>query len=1225
MRYSSVLLAQAKLNEVVLYSPVEAVLAPFIEEAPSPGTKKWFSTNFKNWLLKQQENLYKLPYLPRNATEQQKKAFSYNDLYDLRLAPETETMIQHILDFFRVNPNIARLERMSVQDVVRAADAAVASYNKRIAKQGDEDDPAGVHTLMSFPGDYRVVELTTQKALDREGRLMGHCVGSLHGRYIQDGSRRIFSLRDPENMPHATIEVLSSDLSTTEIKGRSNAPPIRRYWPMLQQFMDQAQIKIDADHENLGLLRIPNPDTGAYQTMTTDQFRDMLLDPNNSYGQKLLHDFQRGGGDYYDDDVALGLFNALYGTDQLSDLLIQAVFSRMPQHGIQTVQHFGNRFTPQQLLVAFSTMRPNYGDIGAMYKTLLIATKPDLAMIKLIMQQISERGDRDGAFVAAVAQVMPDVYRQMIADPAVMERELSAKGARAAGPFFALLGTDQLNDIMIERAFMVMPMDALKRMRRVIPQPNPEQFLTMVKGSAHAWFRFLPVSEFTNQLLAYAKPDRNSLETAFKTVQTEHGGRDYGAALLIAAKQQVPDSLDKKVAEEAILAIDKDETYADFLRDDPKPSLRIQKRMLEKAIERGDNIQGEYLHYLRSIDTSIFKQIYQLLKPAAVSGETQEWDHQKQTSVKRAMNDKENAEARGRARIVATHRFLELLKGALQEPTESLHAAISQDGYKYQQGKAAFTKLGKSHLFDVAVKRLNRQNLIRRIKPEGSYRRDGDSELFQQNIDVLTAKEIVNIIGYNNEWFGYLVDAAPYRVPEVLAIGGGGRGYGLHPGIYGKFDFPVIKEKAFESLEAVWASSKVPENVKDDYTLKVMKRFKPRPADLLRMLQQANNADTTRYILKKTKRPSAELIRLVLTNWPMLMVDIALDAIPDALLVAVFREQPKVAIALMDRDLRDFGTDSRSRWASGHFRGKIDRGSAAFARYAKAAEAAGMTDKFLRYAREGELEDMHDEIAGDTVNLQLVRQHLDEFSIRSLVHFAHEDDTGNVMKLYFQHFDAKKLARLLLAGVFRTRYSWHDNNPNTVPKLDPKKLRDAMIIALKTKSSDSLSRVLKEMVQAKFPFDDALIMAALQSSGSDMRASLIAQGSDKVKDWVADNRPQDIDDIVEPTAHVIKVLFDKYAKIVRNYKGEITVSNHFSEPVLKWFSTDDYWFEYRHNPKVAQMLLDEAKRRGAEAIFIIREMLKHVVALKRSGEHQPKSYNQPIFKDLPSGFKVHND
>jgi hypothetical protein len=47
-----------KLYEVVLYTPIETVLAPYLAEVTEEPVKQWFLTVFRNWVLKQANRLY---------------------------------------------------------------------------------------------------------------------------------------------------------------------------------------------------------------------------------------------------------------------------------------------------------------------------------------------------------------------------------------------------------------------------------------------------------------------------------------------------------------------------------------------------------------------------------------------------------------------------------------------------------------------------------------------------------------------------------------------------------------------------------------------------------------------------------------------------------------------------------------------------------------------------------------------------------------------------------------------------------------------------------------------------------------------------------------------------------------------------------------------------------------------------------------------------------------
>ena len=1211
------------IMEAVLYAPIETVLAPYVEQAPSEEAKKWLLANFKNWLLKSTGDLYQLPYLPRNATEQQKKAFSFKDLYDIRLSPRTQTMLEHILDFFKNYPNPPRLERMSVDNVVQAADDAVSRYNAAQAKQARQvEDNPGVTTLMEFPGGYRFVELSNQKALDREGSLMGHCVGSLHGCYIKDKSRRIFSLRDADNEPHVTIEVTSHDMETTEIKGRSNDTPVRRYWPMIHDFIAKYGIKVDNDYRNIGLLNIFNPETNQSMHISLNQFRDMILDPDNSLGQTLLTSYQddphRFGGHRGSVDLSMGMFTALYGTDQLRDDTIDLVFRSVTENAIQVVQQYGNRLTPEQQVVAFTAIPDYRGEIIPHYKGLLAATKPDAELANKIIEELNashergERSSRDASFVTALSQTLPETYKSIISDPAALERELKAHNERAAGPFFVFVGTPALKPEMVTHAFSYFPEEALKRLKQANVTLDHEALRDAITALLDRyWSREETAAPFFDKFVAYTKPDRDILRFAFD------GGKSESLTyLLIAARNHVPDQLDKETVEKAVLAIDDDDVYKTYLASEADPSLQIQQRLLEKDKEDiRVRDRGSRLHYLQQIDPSIYKGVLEFLRPVAIPTDKEDYRNTykngniaKQHKFRRPLNAEERTSEIDRERQRAISRFLRLLQPALIEPTAK---DIDPNSKKFQAGKAAFEAMGKGKLFDVAIGRLTHQKTVASVT--------NDVHAFQQHLlhdPSLTAKEIVAIItNYQTRAkFADVVNFAPQRVPEILVTERGPYHRNDVP-IYGKkLEGDLDKEKTFASLEAVWASTRVPEGVKDQYTLAVFKRFKPVPAQLLDMLEKADNEDAVIYVLKKTKKPSRDLVQYVFDGFPQLLPEIAIDAIPDDILAKMFTEQPKQALALMNRDLRAYGKDDpRRKYDRMKFRSMIDPNSPVYARYQKAAEAAGKAALFARYVRQAELEDTHhDKLVGrdDKPNMALLTQHLDEYSARTLLHVAHHDDSAEVYKLYFKHFDDKKLAGLISAGLFPhvyfNNYGYGSRGPEEklIPQIDKKKLRDSFILALaRGKKGDGTSNLVTRMIKGKFKFDDELIIAILKAGVVDgeERKALLAKVGDPVKDWVADNMPIEMDEIKEPNEHMIQVLFDKYATLSRGkHDKKVTVNYWFEQAVKAWFGMGGYSdHHFKANPRVAKMLTDEAKKRKGLAVTVVTNTFRHMNALRQ--------------------------
>lgn len=97
--------------------------------------------------------------------------------------------------------------------------------------------------------------------LDIEGCAMGHCVGG-YCDVVSRGERIIYSLRDPKNEPHATIEVTPtlplgrtrSRGTVDQIKGNGNAPPIEKYRPMIKQWLQTTDFEYKNSPDYLNIL-----------------------------------------------------------------------------------------------------------------------------------------------------------------------------------------------------------------------------------------------------------------------------------------------------------------------------------------------------------------------------------------------------------------------------------------------------------------------------------------------------------------------------------------------------------------------------------------------------------------------------------------------------------------------------------------------------------------------------------------------------------------------------------------------------------------------------------------------------------------------------------------------------------------------------------------------------------------------------------------------------------
>jgi hypothetical protein len=97
----------------------------------------------------------------------------------------------------------------------------------------------GEESVMTFADGSRIVRLLTPAAIDRESAMMGHCVGQ--GAYdaaVKDRSRIIYSLRDREGKAHVTFEVKAEGNELLQCRGKQNAPPVEKYMPQVQAFIE---------------------------------------------------------------------------------------------------------------------------------------------------------------------------------------------------------------------------------------------------------------------------------------------------------------------------------------------------------------------------------------------------------------------------------------------------------------------------------------------------------------------------------------------------------------------------------------------------------------------------------------------------------------------------------------------------------------------------------------------------------------------------------------------------------------------------------------------------------------------------------------------------------------------------------------------------------------------------------------------------------------------------
>ena len=226
--------------------------------------KKWLKSNLKNYILRDYDDFLDFdPHRDHRYLDAKKKTDPWIEkaidrgekLFLVRISTALENQIYHVLDYFRANPNL-NISRISVPEAIRQSEQWTERLNK---KASDQEDVAGTETVRKYPDGFRWVKVTSKQALDREGKLMRHCVGSYCSQ-VSSGSTSIYSLRDKKNEPHCTIELKSGSIN--QIKGKANGPIDSKYIKYVKDFVlkpisGEKYAKV-SDLKNLGLIEIEN-------------------------------------------------------------------------------------------------------------------------------------------------------------------------------------------------------------------------------------------------------------------------------------------------------------------------------------------------------------------------------------------------------------------------------------------------------------------------------------------------------------------------------------------------------------------------------------------------------------------------------------------------------------------------------------------------------------------------------------------------------------------------------------------------------------------------------------------------------------------------------------------------------------------------------------------------------------------------------------------------------
>ena len=159
--------------------------------------------------------------------------------------------LEHIVDYLMSDSAPKRLRKMSYEQAKTATEKWVSANQKK--GRHLEDSDGDIREVVSLERGYRIVELLTSSAYSREGSLMSHCLGG----YDVDEDVKIYSLRDKNNNPHATFEVVHDDDEIRQVKGKGNGEISPKYIGFVISFCESIGRPVRASEmSNLGYIYI---------------------------------------------------------------------------------------------------------------------------------------------------------------------------------------------------------------------------------------------------------------------------------------------------------------------------------------------------------------------------------------------------------------------------------------------------------------------------------------------------------------------------------------------------------------------------------------------------------------------------------------------------------------------------------------------------------------------------------------------------------------------------------------------------------------------------------------------------------------------------------------------------------------------------------------------------------------------------------------------------------
>lgn len=254
---SSLLLEANVYNLKTKYENIslEAYLESFSEHLPNAELKQLFIKKFTRLLTNDERFLYALQELPANAPSWAEQAIEKGELFYFMPTQELENQIIDIIHYLVAvyedsqssDPNVKAVATKELQGFPKAESIPLLikkqqEFFARGAKSAKRD-VEGMEEVITLPSGYTWYKLTSPRGFQREGQLLQNCIGRIWTLEKTNGEGMdIYVLRDPNQNSVVGARVRRNDHTLQEVKGKQNQPPVAKYMPSVQRFINDLKL-----------------------------------------------------------------------------------------------------------------------------------------------------------------------------------------------------------------------------------------------------------------------------------------------------------------------------------------------------------------------------------------------------------------------------------------------------------------------------------------------------------------------------------------------------------------------------------------------------------------------------------------------------------------------------------------------------------------------------------------------------------------------------------------------------------------------------------------------------------------------------------------------------------------------------------------------------------------------------------------------------------------------